>query len=361
VKIHPNLRSRGILFLILGVAVLALRGFASDRDRVEYWYSTGLYPGIGAFLRATLGWLPFSMGDLLYTAAGAWLLYKVFKFIVLAYRRQMNRGRWLSALTQGLGWVLGIYLYFNLAWGLNYNRRGIAAQLALTVDSARAGQIDTLATVLLARTNAYDRFAGQNDLLQGDAVGTRAVSAYRKAGERHAFLTYSPVSFKNSLFGVIGNYVGYSGYYNPFTGEAQLNDRIPRFTRPYVSLHEIGHQLGYARENEANFVGFLAARASGDSALLYSTYFDLFLYANAALYGTDSAKARANIKSMSPGAQRDLKELREFSRKYENPVDRLVDVFYDHFLKLNQQPAGQRTYNQVVLWLIAYEKKFGEI
>jgi hypothetical protein len=361
VKIPPFRRSRVILSGLLLLAVLALRGFAADRDRVEYWYSTVFYPHLGSFQRTALGWLPFSLGDMIYTLAGGWILYKAFRLIVLWRRGELHADRMLRAGTQLLFLAAGVYLYFNLAWGLNYNRRGIAMQLGLKVDTAQAGQIDHLAAELLSRVNTYASYGGQRDLLHGDPVRDRAIAAYRAAGKLYPFLAYHPVSFKNSIFGVIGNYVGYSGYYNPFTGEAQMNDRIPRFTQPYVSLHEIGHQLGYARENEANFVAFLAARQSRDSALLYSTYFDLFLYANAALYGLDSAKARANLKSLQPAVQRDLKELREFSRRYENPVDRLVDVFYDHFLKLNQQPAGQRSYNQVVLWLIAYERKFGEL
>jgi hypothetical protein len=119
--------------------------------------------------------------------------------------------------------------------------------------------------------------------------------------------------------------------------------------------------LGYAKENEANFVGFLASRASDDTAFLYSAYFDMFLYANAALYGMDSVSAKQNVKSLLPAVQRDLAELRSFRIKYENPLDKLISIFYDRYLRMNQQPDGGKTYSKVVLWLIAYYDKFGEI
>jgi hypothetical protein len=34
--------------------------------------------------------------------------------------------------------------------------------------------------------------------------------------------------------------------------------------------------------------------------------------------------------------------------------------FYDGFLKMNNQPKGKETYNEVVAWLIAYMKRYGE-
>jgi hypothetical protein len=155
--------------------------------------------------------------------------------------------------------------------------------------------------------------------------------------------------------------MGYTGYYNPFTAEAQINDAVPGFLHPFVASHEIAHQLGYAKENEANFVGFLAARVSDDAAFKYSAYFEMFLYANSELFRRDSLLARQNIKKLAPEVQRDLAELHAYRIRYENPLDKLISIFYDRYLKMNQQPDGDRTYSKVVLWLLAYYEKLGEI
>jgi hypothetical protein len=75
----------------------------------------------------------------------------------------------------------------------------------------------------------------------------------------------------------------------------------------------------------------------------------------------DSAAARRNLKMLYPSVQRDIAELRAYRIKYENPLDKLISIFYDRYLRMNQQPDGQKTYSMVVLWLLAYYDKFGEI
>ena len=214
---------------------------------------------------------------------------------------------------------------------------------------------------MLSRTNSYAAAAGLKKKPEAEVLFSRSIENYQKLGKIYPFLQYQPRSVKTSIFGVLGNYMGYTGYYNPFTAEAQINDAVPGFLQPFVSSHEIAHQLGYARENEANFVGFLAARSSSDTAFLYSAYFDMFLYANSALYSMDSTAARHNLKMLYPSVQRDIAALRAYRIKYENPLDKLISIFYDRYLRMNQQPDGQKTYSKVVLWLLAYYEKFGEI
>src|SRR5687768_14965936 len=99
-------------------------------------------------------------------------------------------------------------------------------------------------------------------------------------------------SIKPSFYSYAGNYLGFSGYYNPFSGEAQVNTTIPAFSQPFVSCHEIGHQLGFAKEDEANFAGFLSARKSPNPAFRYSVYFDMYGYALRDLFNRDSVSAR---------------------------------------------------------------------
>ena len=85
-------------------------------------------------------------------------------------------------------------------------------------------------------------------------------------GQKICFPQYRTAAIKTSLWGWLGNYLGFYGYYNPFTGEGQVNTTIPKFLQPYITCHEIAHQLGYAKENEANFVGYLAAASSKDAS-----------------------------------------------------------------------------------------------
>jgi hypothetical protein len=177
----------------------------------------------------------------------------------------------------------------------------------------------------------------------------------------YPFLQYDHRSLKTSLWGWLGNYVGFTGYYNPFTGEAQVNTTVPKFLQPFTASHEVAHQLGYAKEMEANFVGFLAASASRDTLFRYSVYLDLFLYSNRNLRQIDSASAQYYSKQLLPAIKNDIQEWRTFNRRHKNPVEPVIRWMYGKYLESNQQPQGVWSYDEVTSFLIAYYKKFGRI
>src|SRR5690606_26236866 len=183
--------------------------------------------------------------------------------------------------------------------------------------------------------------------------------AYEHASKKYPYLRYKPTSLKPSIFSYAGNYLGFQGYYNPFSGEAQVNTTIPRFLEPFVTAHEVAHQLGYAKENEANFVAFLACRDFESPAFQYSLYFDLYNYASGELYRRDTGLSNMYYEKLHQQVKRDIDELRLFYNSYKNPIEPVITWGYGHFLKANNQPAGKRTYNEVVAWLVAWYKKFG--
>jgi hypothetical protein len=182
----------------------------------------------------------------------------------------------------------------------------------------------------------------------------KTLDAYRKLALKYPKLDYKPSAFKSSLFGVIGNYMGYSGYFNPLSGEAQVNTHMPAFVQPFTGLHEVAHQLGYAKESEANFIGFLAAHHSGDSILKYSASLEMFLFARGALYRSDSTRSKALRNALPDIAKSDLETYKNFYRKYQGPVDDITTWFYSHFLKFNNQPEGMYSYNRGMVYALRY-------
>ena len=189
----------------------------------------------------------------------------------------------------------------------------------------------------------------------------RVLQAYQKAAVLYPFLSYKQVAIKTSLWGWFGNYAGFTGYYNPFTGEAQVNTLVPKYTQPFTACHEVAHQLGYAKEMEANFVGYLAALHSADTLLLYSTYTSLFSYANSTLYWADTALATQYRKQLTPAVLADYKESYLFNKAHQSFIEPLVAYVYGKFLQSNQQPNGILSYEEVTAFLVAYYKKFGSI
>jgi hypothetical protein len=329
---------------------------------VETNYSRGIYPVISRIQRFLFGWIPFSVGDLFYGFLILVILFKTFQLTRAIVKKRFNRQYFKAGLQQVIFFLLFIYVFFNLFWGLNYNRQGIARQLALVAKPYSIQDLDTLASVIQSRVNEYAQNVSevQRDSFDKKRILFRsAVEAYQSASKQFPFLHYSGRSVKPSLYSYLGNYFGFQGYYNPFSGEAQVNTTVPRFLEPYVTTHEIAHQLGYGKENEANFVGFLACRSYESPVFRYSVYFDMYNYTLGEIVRRDTAMARAYQSKLHPQVKKDQQEFRDFYRRYKNPIEPIIMWGYGQFLKANNQPAGKRSYNEVVGWLIAYYKKFG--
>lgn len=356
-------KRKWLAIFILTFFALIIKFFSINAGNVEQYYSTGIYPGFAAMLRLIFGWIPFSIGDILYGIIFFWLLYLLVKLIRRAVRKDFSRQTFGKTILNMLIVFLAVYIVFYSFWGINYNRKGIASQLGIKNKAYTVEELKTIDSLLLIKANASKTQLLANDrMLTGNAaIFKLSVEAYHAVDSQYKFLNYYPVSVKKSLWGWLGNYVGFLGYYNPFTGEGQVNTTVPKFLLPYVCCHEIAHQVGYAKENEANFVGYLAAAASRDEAFHYSVYLDLFLYANRNLYFTDSVAAKSLSGQLLPSVRKDLFEWRRFNERHVNPVEPVIRWAYGKYLESNEQPSGLLSYDEVTGLLIAYYKKFGKI
>ena len=350
-------------WILLITSVILIKIASTQALWIEENYSNGIYRYISKFQRSIFGWIPFSIGDLFYGFLVLVIIFKTVQFIKYIFKKKVNRLYLLSGLKQVIFFFLFVYLFFYGLWGLNYNRKGISYQLNLEMKKYSLQEIDTLTDLLQQRLNFY---ADTIDLKQRDSFNKKRIlfektsEAFLYANNPHPFLRYDPQSLKPSLFSYLGNYFGFQGYYNPFSGEGQVNTTIPRFLEPFVSAHEVAHQLGYAKENEANFVAFIACRFYPNPTFRYSMYFDMYLYAVTELGRKDSLLARSYFEKLNPQAKKDIEDYKDFLRRNRNPVEPVISWIYDGYLQANDQPEGKRAYNQVVAFLIAYYKKFGK-
>lgn len=356
-------KKSGVFILVLVIIAVFIHIYSNDSTRVENQYSTVVYPAFSSFLRYLFGWLPFSIGDVLYGLVIIWLIWKAIKGIRAVFKKQVTKQNFLAGGGKIIRVLLITYIIFNLFWGINYNRVGIADQLHLKMDKYSLEDLKMLNSLLVEKVNA----SKQTLMNQGTeypsnkALFSKVHDAYREAEKLYPFLHYQPVSLKPSIWGWFGNYLGFTGYYNPFTGEAQLNTTVPKFLQPFVACHEVGHQLGYAKEMEANFVGYLSATASKDTLFSYSVYLDMFIYSNRNLFESDSLAARGFDKQLSVPVMADLKQLKVFYAAHRKPVEPVLRWLYGVYLKQNQQPQGVFSYDEVTAFLIAYYKKNGRI
>jgi hypothetical protein len=355
-------RDKYLLILLL-LAVL-LRLFALNEGWVEHYYTFGLYPVISKTLRLLFGWIPFSAGDLFYALAFLWIVRKTWKLVQML---KQNRARTY------LSWVLFrkylklsllIYVVFMLFWGLNYYRQGIQAQMDLRLEEYTVEDLFSLTVVLQQRLNSYAEKIDSVQRLRynhNNFLFEKGEQAYGAAGSTYPFLAYPSASLKPSLFTPVGHLFGFTGYYNPFTAEAQLKTSVPVFLKPFVVTHEIAHQLGYAKENEASFVAYLTCKSSADLNFLYSAYFELYRDAIFACRLTPNKDLTETIrKNIHPRVQWDNRDLQMYLLRNRNFVEPFMTGMYDRYLKLNNQPKGKATYNEVIAYMVAYMKKFGK-
>ncbi len=368
-KITVNTLISLALLLIPAILIFVFSFFSLQ---VEEYYSNNWYPAIGNTLRMITRNLPFSIGDLLYILAGFSIVVALIRWLIAVFRHGFDweiLGAGLILIVRKLLWL---YILFKLIWGLNYDRMGIAYQLNLDPEPYQKEAVVQITRDLMDSLNACRRQIKDTIIPEQpfDQIEREAFRCYQNKSMQYHFLNYRNRSVKESFFTPIADYVGFSGYFNPFTGEAQIRNDIPRVMVPFVACHEMAHQMGYASESEANFVGYLTSSSSKDVYFRYSVYLELFSYAQGEeilLYGKEKDfpafenMLKFNKTYLDSLVRKDRKEIRQFFQKRKNNISPAFGSLYDQYLKLNKQTAGINSYDDVISWLIAYKKKFGKI
>ena len=347
-----------ILPLCLLVFIIILKCSPSN---IESYYSNGIYIGLSKFLRIITGWIPISLGDLLYFFLGIKLAIWIIKLFITLFKKHATLQNFGIGFLRVIKTLLWIYIIFNLLWALNYNRLGIAYQLKLSQEKYTKEEVENLVCDLVQKVNDTRKIIGNDTLpeINFKEIFATSYAAYETVAQEYNFLNYTNLSAKKSMYSGISHYMGFTGYYNPFSGEAQLSTDVPNILMPYIACHEMAHQLGYASESEANFVGYLACSKSKDIYFKYSVYLDLYKYAATELFLKDlSTTHNWELDSL---VRNDYREIRNFYAKKRNSIAPLVGSMYSQYLKANQQSRGIESYNDVVGWLISYKKKYGKI
>jgi hypothetical protein len=153
------------------------------------------------------------------------------------------------------------------------------------------------------------------------------------------------------------SYMHITGVYSFFTGEANVNVNFPDYTIPYTAAHELAHQRGIAREDEANFIAYLVCISSDDAYIRYSGYLNLYEYVASALYRADP-DLYFDLRDQLPSAVRyELIAYSEFFDQFrDSTVGEISNAVNDLYLKGNGT-EGTQSYGLVVDLAVAYDKK----
>ncbi len=336
--------------------IILVKWLGKYPELIESYYSEGIYPWISKFFRILYGWIPFSIGDILYFV----LAVLAFRYV---YKQRLEIKTYPFKFIRNVVFVLSIaYFSFHLMWGLNYYRLPIAQKFALEGENSEAGLMD-LTKALIIKTNAL-QFSITKDTARAveipytkNEIFEKTLIGYGRLENTYPFLAYKNPSIKKSLFSTGLSYMGYGGYLNPFTHEGQVNARLPNFRFPVVAGHEIGHQLGYSAENETNFIGYLATMHNPDIYFQYAAYAYALSYCLSDIRRNDETKFEDLYATIHPGTQRNFEEMAYFWQSFENPMEPVFKSIFNTFLKANNQTQGIKSYNAVVSLLIPYHQE----
>lgn len=324
--------------LLLGNGLLFV---AKEKPQwIDTFYAELAYPFIFNSREWFFSSFPFSIGDCFYIC----LIGSV--FIQL---RQLFSKQWKHGLLHLFLLVSVLFAWFQLSWGLNYYKTPMSQQFK-TVEKYSEQELIRLTGFFAVKSNELHAKLSNVDSLAIEFTDNTTGLIQRMQ------LAYSATDnvgkVKVSLFSLPLSYMGFSGYLNPFTLEAQINGRIPKINLPITIAHEMAHQQGYAAENEANFIAFLNAYNHPDLDIQYSASLFAFRYCYAELRKANPAQAKEIAQTLKSGIFANFATSTAFWKAHQNPFEPLFKKSYDNYLKVNNQASGIQSYNQVVSLLL---------
>jgi hypothetical protein len=317
---------------------LLLQWIKQNPEIVDRFYTQVVFEWLSKFTLQITAWVPFSVGDLLYAIAIAYFLKSIWQ-----YKRLLRR----SMIIKILGGFGFLFFLFHIQWGLQYHQTSLSSRINAPSNYS-SKELEDLTRHLIQQTNLLQEKLSPNDSIAVEVkYSTEEIFDIATESIRNQH-QYPIVNIKKSIFSLPLSYMGYGGYINPFTLEAQVNTRQPKLRLLTTSAHEIAHQLGYAAEEEANFIAIDAALQSADLYMQYAGYHLALGYALADCRKRKDIDSKALYQELHTGVLQQYRLVSEFWESYQNPLEPLFKKSYDSYLKANNQTAGINSYSLVV-------------
>ncbi|MBR5453308.1 MAG: DUF3810 domain-containing protein, partial [Clostridia bacterium] len=303
--------------------------------------------------------IPFSLAEALLL-----MIPIIFIFLVVhTFRISDDKVRSNRFMFSVMSVIPLLYCLMILGFGTGYYGSTIDEKMGLDRAEVSAEELYDTAVILRDEINAI---AGEIDFADYSfsaspysvrETGDKVLEAYDKIYGKYTFISPLYSRVKPVVFSEPMTYTHIAGVYSFFTGEANINTNFPDYTLPFTVAHELAHQRGIAREDEANFVAFLVCSESDDPYIRYSGYLNLYEYVSSALYSANQELYAKAATSLNIDVRYELMAYSKFFDKYRDSVAADVSgAVNDAYLKL-QGTEGTRSYGLVVDLAVAYYKK----
>lgn len=328
----------------------------------EQIYVKYIYQLFSQLISSITGMLPFSLAELIVVVLPVVIIVIIIRFIVRLLTEKQNR---LKRLQKGFLNVLcagSIVLFlFTVLGGLNYYRNPFSTFSNLELKDSTVEELYGLTKSLELDANELRTQIPKTDengifqLSMSDTeVAKIADEAYEKLAEDFPIVGGNYGAPKPIFLSKLMSQTEITGIFFPFTMEANVNVAIPDYTLPATMLHELAHQRGFMREDEANFLAYLAGMKSDQVELQYSSTMLALVTAGNALYDQDKDLYFEIRDQFSDGVIKDIRANSQYWAQYEDTVVSTVsNRINDTYLKANAQEDGVKSYGRMLDLLLA--------
>lgn len=340
-------KKRIFRYVLLGVLLLFIWIVRLSPSMGE-WYARKIYPGLSFNLSSLSSLFPFSVGDL-------FIFISVVGVIFYPFYGCYKRLPWKHILLRVAEYLLWVYVWFYLAWGLNYFRKDFYARTGIEqVNYTPESFKEFLTDYVIKLNESYVPM----DRIDKESVPLAIKEEYEKTYKEFGLVRpRAHARVKTMLFSPFISKVGVSGYMGPFFCEFNLNgDLLPsQYASTYA--HELAHMLGVTSEAEANLHAFIVCTRSADSQIRFSGYFSLMPHV---LRNANGLLQEEEYKQLVSSIRPEIIRLYEDNRTYWNEkyspfIGNIQDAVYDWYLKGNNIESGMKNYSEVIGLLISYE------
>ncbi|MDE7326683.1 MAG: DUF3810 domain-containing protein [Lachnospiraceae bacterium] len=362
------LRLKRIWFLLLlPAALLSLLVASRSQEAAEHVFARGIFVGLSWVMSHITGLLPFSLMELGILVLPPLALFLVVFFAVRMIRKKEDLPFRLAKAFLNVGCIFSVVV-FLLVFGcsINYYRYPVASYLGLTVEPATKEELYELVVSLAKETSevrgelsCYENGDGVYTLsFSKKQLGKEAVQAFSELAALYdIFGGYCPQP-KQIHFSRTMSMTELTGIFCPFTMEANVNIDIPDYSIGSTMCHELAHLKGFIREDEANYVAYLACQASKNQELRYSGLMEALILSGNALYAKDADLYYEARAYYSEGVSRDLAANSQYWAEFKDkPVSNAAQKINDAYLKANHQEDGVQSYGRMVDLLLAQYRK----
>ncbi len=346
------------VLLLLGTLVIVLHLATRTNYAWNRTLSESFVRPLHRFLSRAADLLPFSLAELLI----ALLVIGTLVYIILELVRMIRRKEWVRRLYLLLITLLSagalIYGGFCLLWGVYYYGDDFMTKSGLPREKISAEQLREVTAWYAELANAYAEQVPRDELgvcsLDRQAVLARSPEVYLGLEQRFPCLAGPQVHAKGILCSKVMSLTDFTGFFFPFTAEANVNMDFPSCLLPSTVAHELAHQRGVAKEQEANFVAVLACLDYGEPEYVYSAALLAYTHLGNALYKADYAAWEQVYATLSETVKLDFAYNRWYWQQFETPVQEVSNTVYEGFLYSYDQDLGLKSYGACVDLLVNY-------